>query len=141
MKFRIACATWLLLTTCLSTTALAGSVLSPTVRIVALDMGDTVGMLRLGVRRRIEINAPSFDFNPAGCSGLTTSYNISGTNVTTHYFDVQLGTAFRSAAEQSQLLNEIYAAFATSRGVQLYVRDDLCTTADSRVATGMKVVY
>lgn len=141
MKPVITWVAWLLLSTGLSSTAMAGSVLSPTVRIVALDMGATTGMLRLGIRRRIEFNASSFDFNPAGCSGLTTSYKISGTNVTTHYFDVQLDAANRSAAEQSQLLNEIFTAFATSRAVQLYVRDDLCTTADSRVASGMKVVY
>ena len=141
MKPLIVCVTSLLLAISFSATALAGSQWSPPVRIVGLELGETAGVLRLGVRRRIEIDVPPFDFNPAGCSDLTTSFNMSGSNVPTHVFDVLLGTVGRSVAEQRQLVNEIHAAFITSRAVQLYVRDDLCTPMGGRITTGIQVLY
>lgn len=130
----------LLLAAGFSATVLAGSAWSPPVRIVALEVPETADVLRLGVRRSIEINVPPFVFNPATCSSLTEDFNMNGIDVSTHYFDVQLDAAGRSAAEQRQLLNEIYAAFATSRNVSLNVRDDLCTPADGRVAAGIQVL-
>lgn len=125
-----------------STNVLAGSVWSPQVRVVALEVVEASGVLRLGVRRSIEFNVPAFDFNPAvACSSLTVPFRLFGTNAQTQYFDVQLGEAGRSATEQRQLLNEAYAAFVTGRAVRLSVRDDLCTMTGGRVASGIQVIY
>lgn len=140
MKLLAAGAALLLSAIGLSTTALAGSAWSPPVRIVALQVVEASGVLRLGVRRSIEINVPPFDFNPADCSVLMVAFNLNGNDVLTHYFDVQLDAAERSATEQRQLLNEIYAAFVTSRNVSLDVRDDLCTPAGGRVTNGIQVL-
>src|SRR4030066_4848 len=110
MKHIAHCVALLLLATGSSTAALAGSVWWPPVRIVALEVAETSGVLRLGVRRSIEIDVPAFDFNPADC-------------LTGSYVDVLLDATGRSTTEQRQLLNEIHAAFVTSRNVSLYVRD------------------
>jgi hypothetical protein len=127
MKHIARCVALLLLATGSSTAALAGSVWSPPVRIVALEVAEASGVLRLGVRRSIEIGVPAFDFNPADC-------------LTGSYVDVLLDVTGRSTAEQRQLLNEIHAAFVTSRNVSLYVRDDLCAPAGGRVAAGIQVL-
>jgi hypothetical protein len=132
----------LLATGMFSTNVLAGSAWSPQVRVVALEVVEASGVLRLGVRRSIEYNEPAFDFNPAVvCTDLIDTFTLLGTNTQTHYFDVQFGEASRSATEQRQLLNEIYAAFATGRAVKLSVRDDLCTMVGGRVVSGIQVIY
>jgi hypothetical protein len=138
----------------LSTAAWAGSELSPVVRIVVLEAGVTPNTLRLGVRKRNMLNYPDpaqlnsetldteiLNFNPASCTQLQFGYVASGAAVPTQYdvFDVQLNPAGRTAEEQRQLLNAVLASFVDSNDVQLYVRDDLCTSSGGRVVAGIVV--
>jgi hypothetical protein len=139
MKLLAAGAVSFFLATGLSTTALAGSAWSPPIRIVAIQVAENSGVLRLGMRRSIEITSP-FNFNPASCVSLEVDFNLTGFDVRTQYFDVQLSDAERSVTEQRQLLIEIYSAFATGRNVSLLVRDDLCTTSNGRVAAGIQIL-
>lgn len=147
MKPVSTCVMWLFLATGLSTSALAGSQWSPPIRIFALQVVENSGVLRLGVRRSLQRRTqaeylPFFTFNPANCSRLTVPFYFAGDNgdEDTQYFDVQLDIAGRSTMEQNQMLNEVYAAFATSRNVSLQVRDDLCTSAGGRVAAGIQIL-
>jgi len=82
------------------------------------------------------------EFNPATCTQLQMSLNgFSGNSTSTliDYFDIQLGATSRSAEEQRQLLNAVLVSFMTSRSVQLYVRDNLCSSTNGRVAAGILV--
>lgn len=148
MKYRNACVLLLVVTFVFSARVLAASQWSPPIRIFALQLLESSGVVRLGVRHSLQRRTqqeymPFFEFNPAGCSHLTVPFYFAGDNgdEQTQYFDVQLDNADRSATEKNQMLNEIYAAFATSRNVSLQVRDDICTTAGGRVATGIQVLY
>lgn len=139
MKLLVAGAVSLFMATGLSTAALAGNAWSPPIRIVAIQVAENSGVLRLGIRRSIELTA-AFIFNPASCASLEVDFNLTGFDVRTHYFDVQLSDSERSVAEQRQLLIGIYTAFATGRNVSLLVRDDLCTTSNGRVAAGIQIL-
>jgi len=120
--------------------AQAASEWSPELRIVALEVTDGVEVLRLGVRRRIETGAGPLGFNPADCATATAAFRINGTATTLEIFDLPLGATGRSRVKQQQLLNDIYAAFATSRMVELRVRDDLCLEATgSPYVAGVRV--
>jgi hypothetical protein len=148
MKPVIVCVIWLLFTISVYTTALAGSQWSPPIRIFALQVIESTGVVRLGVRHSLQRRTqqeymPFFTFNPANCSHLTAPFYFAGDNgdEQTQYFDIQLDNAGRSTTEQNQMLNEIYAAYATSRNVALQVRDDLCTGTGGRVIAGIKVLY
>jgi hypothetical protein len=81
------------------------------------------------------------EFNPAGCSYLQVAfkYNENSTENLTDFVDIQLDSPARSAEEQQQLLNAVLVSFMTSRSVQLYVRDDLCSISGGRVAVGVVV--
>lgn len=139
LKFFAAGVASFFLATGLSATALAGSAWSPPIRVVAIQVAENSGVLRLGMRRSIEITAP-FNFNPASCVSLEVDFNLTGFDVRTQYFDVQLNNSERSVAEQRQLLIAIYTAFATGRNVSLLVRDDLCTMSNGRVAAGIQIL-
>jgi len=128
--------------------AFAASELSPAVRIAGLQISDASDdILRIAVKWRICTSysngscQPPFDFNPAGCARLKSPINLSGTSGSIDHFDFQLGLVGRRADKQDHILNQIYAAYATARMVQLVVRDDMCTEDGSRVATGIRVVY
>ena len=124
--------------------ALAADLQSPQpLKIVALEMIDGENVLRLMVRPRLEgFGEPIFVFNPAGCTLLTTRIDASGNpsqERDTDHFDLELGVAGRTAAEQRQLVTETVAAFVTSLPITLYVPDDYCTTAGSRAVSGIRV--
>lgn len=125
----------------LSANALAAGLLSPPLKIVSLEMVDGENVLRLIVRRRIEFDEPPFGFNPAGCTKLVTEGRLfNGQAFGNWYiFDLQLGAAGRTAAEQRQLVSETIAAFITSLPVTLYVPDDRCTPTGTRVVSGIRV--
>ena len=56
-------------------------------------------------------------------------------------FDVALGARGRSKAEQQEMMNAIYAAYATSRVIRFSVRDDMCTpTLNSPYVSGVEVL-
>jgi hypothetical protein len=130
-----------------SSVASAGSQESPRVRIVVLEVGATPNTLRLGVRKRLmlwddlTLDTEVLNFNPAACTDLQAFFTGNGAAAATLYdhFDIQLNTASRSAEEQEQLLNAVLVSFMTSRNVRLYVRDDLCSSSDGRVAAGIVV--
>jgi len=136
----------LLLAAGLSPAALAGSQLSPTVRIVVFEAGATPNTLRLGVRKRLmqtidlTLNTEVLSFNPATCTDLQFGFNGNSTGEQTDYFVIQLNAPGRSAEEQRRLLSTILSSFMTSRNVRLYVRDDLCSSTGGRVAAGISVV-
>jgi len=139
---------FVLLCSCsLQLSAFAASEWSPAVRIAGLQVSDASDdVLRIAVKWRICTSysngcQPPFDFNPAGCTRLKSPINLSGTSGSVDHFDFQLGLAGRRADKQDYTLNQIYAAYATARMVQLAVRDDICTTDGSRVATGIRVFH
>lgn len=118
----------------------AADLQSPPLKIVALQMIDGENVLRLMVRRRIEVGAPAFSFNPANCTYRTTSINASGKSAgARHHFDLELGAPGRSAAEQRQLVNETLTAFVISLPITLYVPDDACASTGSRAVSGIRV--
>ena len=130
----------------LSPAGLAGSQLSPTVRIVVFEAGATPNTLRLGVRKSlmlnddlVTLNTEVLDFNPATCTSLQAGFNGNSTSEPTDYFDIQLNAPGRSAEDQRRLLSTILFSFMTGRSVRLYVRDDLCTNSGGRVAAGIAV--
>jgi hypothetical protein len=131
----------------LQVSAFAASEWSPTVRIAGLQISDASDdVLRVVVKWRIcpsysDSDGCKFDFNPAGCTRIKSSIILSGTNGSVDHFDFQLGLAGRRADKQDYTLSQIYAAYATARMVQLAVRDDMCTTDGSRVATGIRLVH
>jgi hypothetical protein len=137
----------------LQISAFAASEWSPAVRIAGLQVSDASGdVLRIAVKWRICSSyytdsqgnlfcLPPIDFNPAGCARLKSPINLSGTNGSIDHFDFQLGLAGRRADKQDHILNQIYAAYATARMVQLSVRDDVCTADGSRITTGIRVFY
>jgi hypothetical protein len=136
----------------LQISAFAASEWSPTVRIAGLQVSDASGdVLRIAVKWRICTSysdsqgnvscQPTFDFNPAGCARLKSLIILSGTSGSIDHFDFQLGLVGRRADKQDHILNQIYAAYATARMVQLAVRDDMCTADGSRIATGIRVFY
>src|SRR4030065_2465616 len=98
MKHIAHCVALLLLATGSSTAALAGGVWSPPVRIVALEVAEASGVLRLGVRRSSEIGMPAFDFNPANCSSLRVNFDLTPVRLT-HYVDVLVDATGRSTTE------------------------------------------
>ncbi|MFN2348409.1 MAG: hypothetical protein ABR558_02390 [Thioalkalivibrio sp.] len=119
---------------------LAADLPSPQLKIVAVEMIDGENVLRLMVRRRIEVGEPPFNFNPANCPRLTTTINAGGkSSGARHHFDLEIGAAGRTAAEQRQLVTEIFTAFFTSLPVTLYVADDSCVTTGSRAVSGIRV--
>lgn len=120
--------------------------------IIALEIIQPENILRLFVKRRIEIDAGSFDFNPANCPAVVKAieindnieidYNNEGADYTQYniqYFDIPLGVINRSAIEQRQLLNKTFASFITSRVVRLIVRDDSCSSMNGRLVSGISV--
>jgi len=130
-----------------STAALASGAWSPAVRIFGIEVLENSNAVRLALRyslqRRTQTDyLPWFDFNPGSCPRLTTRWDFAGDNGNedTQFVDVALDVPGRSATEQQQILNEIFAAFATSRNVKLFVRDDSCTAIGGRVASGITVV-
>ena len=152
MKSVPICVLLFLLSAGVSSVASAGSQLSPAVRIVVLDVGTTPNTLRLGVRKRLMHNYPSsadsevldtevLNFNPAVCTDLQVRYigNGAAAPALYDYFDIQLGAASRSVEEQRQLLNAVLVSFMTSRSVGLNVRDDLCSSSNGRVVSGIVV--
>ena len=139
----IACLLLLWLVTIPISNASAGEVKTTPVRIIALEMADTENVLRLYVRRSIEIGAAPFDFNAAGCSSsqLRKSINTNGKNDGfTHFFDIPLDVTGRSTTTQRQLLNESFAAFTSGHLVNLYVSDNACTNLGSRLVTGIQLL-
>jgi len=132
----------------LQPSAFAASEWSPAVRIAGLQVSDASDdVLRIVVKWRICTSysngacQPPFDFNPAGCTRTKSPINLSGTSGSIDHFDFQLGLAGRRADQQDYTLSQIYAAYATARMVQLAVRDDMCATDGSRVATGIRVFH
>lgn len=126
--------------------ALAGNQITPysNLNIIALEIIESENILRLFIKRRIRINAPVFDFNPANCPDVSLSkpININGKTGLTpsiQYFDIPFGEINRSAIEQRQLLSETFAAFLTSREVRIYVRDDACSSMYGRLVSGIAV--
>jgi hypothetical protein len=78
------------------------------------------------------------------CGSLSLAPNVIvlGTFTNPYVFDYPLGVSGRTAARQRQTLDALYAAFATTRIVQISVRDDSCSEAhDSPVVTGVSVIH
>ncbi len=117
----------------------AGTQLSPEVRIVGLEVNESSSVLRIAVQRRMQIGEPAFAFNPANCSSTTAGFTRSGTSGAITIFDFQLGVSGRTAIQQHQFIDLVYAAFITSRIVRLAVRDDLCSTNNTPEVTGISL--
>lgn len=108
--------------------------------IIALEIIEPENILRLFVKRRIEIDAGQFNFNPANCTNLTKTIKINDEGYGgIQFFDIPLGVINRSAIEQRQLLNESFASFISSREIRLIVRDDSCSSLNGRQISGIRV--
>ena len=132
-----------LLTMAVSVTSLAGNQTSPytNLNIIALEIIEPENILRLYVKRRIEIDAPVFDFNPANCPvTITEDLEVNVKSVgDVQYFDIQLGEINRSAVDQRQLLSEVFISFLTSSEVRLLVNDQACSSMSGRLVSGIRV--
>lgn len=136
-----------MLSVAFSLKAVAGNQTTPysNLNIIALEIIEPENILRLFVKRRIRIDAPPFDFNPANCEALGKALSINGKNLYSQEeepmqsFDIPLGVKNRSAIEQRQLINEVFAAFVSSRTVSLVVNNETCSSMGGRQVTGIRV--
>jgi len=109
---------------CLFSAASTAAEWSEVTKIVAVTTVDGMKVLRLG------ISPENVASNPAGCA-------VGPTEI-----DVQLESGDGSET-QRLLLSAVQLAFLTGRNVQLYLREDRCSTAGTpsrlRVAAGVRV--
>jgi hypothetical protein len=108
---------------CLFSAASTAAEWSEVTKIVAVTTVDGMKVLRLGI-------SPDVASNPAACA------------VGPSEIDVQVESGDGSET-QRLLLSAVQLAFLTGRNVQLYLREDRCSTAGTpsrlRVAAGVRV--
>jgi hypothetical protein len=119
---------------------LAGNHTSENLHILAIEISEPAGYLRLYVKRRIEIRAEAFDFNPGNCTRLKNGVNLNDRESgPLELFDLELSTPNRSAVEQRQLINQIFSAFLTSSELRFIVTDEACSSGAGRLVMGTNI--